>query len=455
MTAKMDLTALLAAQTQGRFFGPQAPEAYDKPTNIVVAGNGIFRVVKTPVALFKTKIQDIPAASRLPGLPDMEEGPELLVPKIPMKYWIMALTWYQDVHKKDKTEASVLFFWNHDSVELPEKYEDNTDVKGLVQDGQLVIYCPQQKNSGTLSEFGDDGMVNYLREHCTPFMETHSHHTMDAYFSGTDNANENATQFYGVWGKILDKQPKFAFRWVCGDKKIEIDPSVLIDIPQIETKTITTVKVIRTVPGQEPVETEEQEEEVTVEALKGPWERVEAPEDWMAQHRKSWPSYKSGSYNSSAYNRNYNQNKGTTGGGATPSTEQWADPYYNSAYGLTGYEDDYYYGAGQYSPTARRATAHGAVHPDDVGTDSLPVSFGAQAALKKKLVNETSTEEGATTAVEIFLENLDESDPTTGAAEELVREMVQELIHLGYDQVIADIVDEDLVDTPYQSYESH
>lgn len=450
--AKMDLTALLAAQTQGRFFGPQAPDAYDKPTNIVVAGNGIFRVVKTPVAMFKTKIQDIPAANRLPGLPDMEEGPELLVPKIPMKYWIMALTWYQDVHAKDKTEASVLFFWNHDSVDLPTKYEDNTDVKGLVQDGQLVIYCPQQKNSGTLSEFHEDGMVNYLREHCALLMETHSHHTMDAYFSGTDNANENATQFYGVWGKILDKQPKFAFRWVCGDKKIDIDPSFLIDIPQIETKTITTVKTIKTVPGQEPVVVEDIEEEIEVEAMKGPWERVEPPADWMAQHRKSWPTYGSGT------GYNYNQNRGNTGGGATPSKGNHADPYYERAYGQQAYDDYYgdygrYYGNGAYG--GGRQLPYGAVAADDDSADSLPLSFDAQAPLKKNAGKNLNPLDEEKTAVEIFLENVEGDDPGAEHTQAMVRELVEELIHLGYDQVIADVVDEDLDNALYQGFESH
>ncbi|MDK2600478.1 hypothetical protein QO179_23560 [Bacillus stercoris] len=225
----------------------------------------------------------------------MEEGPELLIPKIPMKYLLMVLSFYREIHKKDGTEASVLFFWNHDSLPLPTKYQDQSEVKGLIEDGQLVIYCPIQENSSTLSEFGDDGMVSYLRDNCTPLCETHSHHTMDAFWSGTDNANENMTQFYGVWGKINDAQPKFLFRWVSGESKVNIDPSILFDYPIVETKTVIT----KTVPGFEPEVTEK----VEYESFKGPWENIDVPEDWIGQHKKKYAySYKPGSQKPGTYN---------------------------------------------------------------------------------------------------------------------------------------------------------
>jgi hypothetical protein len=411
---KLSLTEILAAQAQGRFFGPQPPEAYDKPTNIVVAGNGIFRVVKTPVALFKSKISDIPAGSKIPGLQDMTEGPELLIPKIPLKYLIMVLTFYKDVHAKDKTEASALFFWNHNEEELPKKYTDNTEVKGLIEDGQLVIYCPQQKNSGTLSQFGDDGMVNYLREHCTPLCETHSHHTMDAFWSGTDDANENMTQFYGVWGKINDEQPKFLFRWVCGDKKVNIDASVLFDIPQVEIKT-TTVTTFP-VEDMEPVVLEQ----VKHETFKGPWQRIEAPEDWMGQHSKSY-------YAGTTY-------KGKTGGTGTPSTGRagyaWHD---DEDFGYDGYG----YGAGSYG-----YSSHG------TGGGHANTSYSGAASSKKEDVGSKKNEgnlktDEERTEVEIFLEkNLGDENKSISEVEETVKEIVTELIDLGYDYVVSDTMTE-------------
>jgi hypothetical protein len=407
--SNLDLTAMLAGQLVGKHFGPQPAENYDKPTNIVVARNGVFRVVKTPIALFKVKISDIPADKAIPGLESMTEGPELLIPKIPLKYLIMILTFYRDVHAKDKTEASALFFWNHNNEELPTKYTDNTDVKGMVQEGQLVIYCPQQKNSGTLSEFHQDGMVNYLREHCTPLCETHSHHTMDAFWSGTDDANENMTQFYGVWGKINDEQPKFLFRWVCGGTRVNLDASILFDIPQIEIKTTVT----KTIPvdGFEPVVTEE----VKYETFKGPWQRIEAPEDWMAQHSKSWGSYSYGTAGKKTYNQGGLPSPGKTG--SAWDNDEW----------------DYYgYGAGGYGHHGYERIEGG--HQDKADTAGTS---------KKKETLRTSKSEEPRTEVEIFLEkNLGDDAKSIGELEDTVQQIVMELIDLGYDYIISDTMTE-------------
>lgn len=259
-----DLTNLM--QFVGHHIGPQPLESY-KRTNYVMAGNGLFQIVLTPIAVFKNHL----AQHSIPGLPPMDSVPELTIPKIPIKYWQMVLTFYRDVYEKDGTEASVLFFWNHNHVQLPEK-------PGLLVDGQLVIYCPKQQNQTTLSEFGDDEFVKELRTICTPLLESHSHHIMDAYFSKTDDANENLTQFYGVFGKINDQKPKFVLRYVCGTERKQIDPRVLFDFPTITKKT----RIETIIGDKEPVI----EEKTEILRYEGPWDRVEYPADWMMQHTK-------------------------------------------------------------------------------------------------------------------------------------------------------------------------
>jgi len=278
--SNLNLTNLLAQQLVGYHHGPQAVEAYDaKPTNIVFAKNGTFRVVKTPTALFVTEAGKYASPIDVPGVEAMEAGPQLLIPKIPFNYLQMILSFYRAIHTKDGTEASVLFFWNHNNIEIPPTYADGEPIKGLIVDGQLVIYCPKQKNSSGLSEFHMDTMVGWLRENMALLCETHSHHTMSAFFSGTDDANENATQFYGVWGQIKNAQPAFAFRYVCGDAKIQISPDVLFDWPMSKKTTVVTTEV----PGQDPVVEEKVEEEI----FKGPFADIEFPIEWMEQHTKA------------------------------------------------------------------------------------------------------------------------------------------------------------------------
>lgn len=275
--SSLNLTNLLAGQVTGYSV---ANEQYNtenlKKINYVTAANGLFRVEKTPIAIFKSQVEKF--EKLIPGLEVMEAGPELLIPKIPFKYLQMALSFYRDVNDKDKTEASLLFFWNSNNKVLPEKYSDGTDVKGLLEDGQLVIYVPRQRNSKTLSEFHMDPMVDWLRDNLTMLCESHSHNTMDAFFSGTDDANENSTQFYGVWGRVDKEQPMFAFRYCSGDSKTIIDPSVLFDWPMITTTK--TYEVTSTVKDFVPQTFTDIENEI----YKGPFEHLDYPEDWMGQH---------------------------------------------------------------------------------------------------------------------------------------------------------------------------
>lgn len=170
-----DLMAQIIMQTQGKFFGKPSDISEYQATNMVVAKNGIFNVRKTPIALFTTELVKFPEKDKINGLPEIKEGPELLIPKIPFKYHQMVLQFYRDVNERDKAEASVLFYWNHNNVALPTHYKDGSEVKGLTEDGQLIIYCPTQENSATLSDFRGDGMVPWLKEYCTGLVETHSH----------------------------------------------------------------------------------------------------------------------------------------------------------------------------------------------------------------------------------------------------------------------------------------
>lgn len=177
------LRAQLGQKAAGYHFhkGPEMYEVYaEKGVNFVVAKNGMFRVTATRIGIFASKVGDAPKANAIPGLADLKEGVTLTIPKIPFLHWLQVLTFYRDVHKQDGTEASVLFFWNHNNVAIPKHYsaaegQEAPKVHGVMENGQLIVYCPKQRNSSGLSEFGMDTMVPWLRQHTTPLCETHSH----------------------------------------------------------------------------------------------------------------------------------------------------------------------------------------------------------------------------------------------------------------------------------------
>lgn len=431
------LKAQMAAQLVGHYVGPQTPEVYaQKPTNFVYASNGTFRVVQTPIAQFVTKVGEVEAGVNIPGNSPMEEGTHLLIPKIPFKYWLQIFSFYNDVYDKDRTEASALFFWNHNNVEIPPSYESGRAITGIHQDGQLIIYCPDQKNSSGLSDFTMDTMVPWLRTNTTPLCETHSHHTMGAFWSSTDNANENMTQFYGVYGQIKSREPQFLFRYVSGEHKINISMWDLFEKPRFVKRTETLIDI----PGHEPVSTMA-EEEVD---YKGPWPKVEYPEDWMPKHSKSYVSttYQNGQYNQYGYQRGPTQ--ASTGRGATPSNGG-NDPYKewpagsDSRLNWDEYEDGQYGGAGSYAGGARRATVTSIeknVRGQNVKKNNAR-EIGSLAELGEKDEKVTEVIETDSSYIEILaseiMDTCDQND---------LKQLLQELCDYGYDYVITDFIKE-------------
>lgn len=317
----------LTQQMIGNAYAPVSHDTLSKSITYVTAGNGLFKVRKTPVAIFKEQIAEIKNENI--GLPDMEEGVELAIDKMPFRYLIEALSFYRDINDKDKTEASVLFFYNNKNVELP-------DIPGIREENKIITYVPEQTNSGTLSDFKDDEYVHWLRENTSILLETHSHNFMDAFFSGTDDANENNNQFYAVWGRVDKEEPAMAFRYVVGNKKPEVHPGVLFDWPIVETKTVTQSMVETKLFGDfdfvEGVNEDEYVEEPVVEKeyeyVKGPFKQIEYPEDWMGQHSKravtTYAGYRAGAYN---WSKRKAKNSYPTGGSQQLSFDDFEDDY--------------------------------------------------------------------------------------------------------------------------------
>lgn len=130
---------------------------------------------------------------------------ELTVPKIPFHIWEMIWEFYNDVVHDNECEASVLIYWNNNDIDIR-----NTIPKHLLKDyengsyeeGKLVLYVPKQNNSKAVTNYEQDEVRKWLRDNLSIYMDTHSHNTMSAFFSGTDDANEQGFQFFTVFGRI-------------------------------------------------------------------------------------------------------------------------------------------------------------------------------------------------------------------------------------------------------------
>lgn len=114
---------------------------------------------------------------------------------------------------------------------------------------------------------------------------------MGAFFSGTDDANENMTQFYAVWGRVMDKEPAFTMRYVVGNTRVLVPMSAAFDIPQMEVSSqlIHTYQMRGDLDLMENAIASghrEEEPDTQYADFKGPWAKLDYPADWMTQHTK-------------------------------------------------------------------------------------------------------------------------------------------------------------------------
>lgn len=217
-------------------YGVEEPEEYElNRPYYLLKGDGVYMYKSTGALLIKKLFTGF-ADVKVPGLQGGSEGVEYNLPKIPFKYWLMILDFYKEVYERFSTEASAHIFYKKDGVELPEKYvEDENYADGLVVDGNWIIYCPQQINTGTLTKFGEDEFYNWLRTAMIPVIETHSHHKMNAFWSGTDVENQQDAQYYGVFGRI-GSEDKFLMKHVVEGEMTDIPVTEVFEFPTVEIK---------------------------------------------------------------------------------------------------------------------------------------------------------------------------------------------------------------------------
>lgn len=165
--------------------------------------DGLYRGIHNGVMVTRKKIEEF-TGGHLPLLPEGKEGYELKIPKIPFKYWYMVWSFYRDIEVSYGTEAAVLFYWNDRGKSLTEVPKEILEEygPGIYESGKLILYVPKQVNTVVSTRYYGDEMRMWLDNNTSIILDTHSHNSMEAFFSGTDDANEKRHQFYGVYGRV-------------------------------------------------------------------------------------------------------------------------------------------------------------------------------------------------------------------------------------------------------------
>jgi hypothetical protein len=196
-----------------------------------ICDNGIFLIRKAGCGSIVTKVD---------GIPGTGKGPEknfntILPKKIPFSVYSETVKFFRAVNKNfgDKSlEAFVLVLFNP-------------------KDETFKMYVPQHKiTAGSvkydLKDVWVDNQGYYL------VLDIHSHHNMSAYFSGTDNNDDNRDRYSAVVGKIDSLIPDIAVRfsslnshWECKLEDVfeNSDAILTLDIEEALSKIVISQPV--------------------------------------------------------------------------------------------------------------------------------------------------------------------------------------------------------------------
>lgn len=191
--------------------------------SVIIAGNGTFEYEKTWIGERLVQENKYTVNPNLPHLSTSFKFDENL-PKLPLEAFELMLAFYKGIYDKFETEAQINFYYNVDNLN---EIVVNNEVLKLSEisclknwGNQLISYVPVQKNSGGLTTTSDP-IYEALRQQMKPYIETHSHNTMSAFRSGTDEDNSFYDGLQLVIGHITSDYYDF-HNWVTiGGKQYE------------------------------------------------------------------------------------------------------------------------------------------------------------------------------------------------------------------------------------------
>ena len=172
-------------------------QASTKPIVILPARDGkIYEIRKTPVGTFTAP------AENLPELPEVHNGFQMTLPKIPMHILMFIVNFFEKLSDQFALEALVHILYDT----IRRKY---------------VVRVPQQELTPVSVR---SSIEKEYPEHMIHVMDIHSHSTMPAQFSAIDDDDEKATRLYAVVGRLDKVFPDITVRASCGGKFVYLRP---------------------------------------------------------------------------------------------------------------------------------------------------------------------------------------------------------------------------------------
>lgn len=170
-----------------------------KVISIVPSKDGrVYEIRNSEIGLFVTRTQDVEELD--PIVPCFR----MRLPKIPMDILQQVIVFFRSFIQKDSVvEVMVNILWDR-------------------QEMKYAAYVPEQVVSKESVKAAPSDLDDERYLHVA---DIHSHNTMPAKFSVTDNEDEKATRLYFVIGKLDRYFPEISARISNGGKFHQIDPS--------------------------------------------------------------------------------------------------------------------------------------------------------------------------------------------------------------------------------------
>jgi len=174
------------------YTGQPLPEPW--PYDYVLDGRGVVKRVSTPHFAAQVRV----AAGTVVGLPPLTTGIELAVPRIPARWLRRALA---PARAAGPIEQMYHLHW---------------------PDGRWQVALPRQSGTAGQVQYRGGGEASVV-------LDLHSHHNMPAFFSGTDDRDEQGCRFYAVIGRIFTPRPELILRLGLYGDFINLSPLALFD----------------------------------------------------------------------------------------------------------------------------------------------------------------------------------------------------------------------------------
>lgn len=206
---------------KGAFLSLNEAKANGKVISFVPSDDGnVYEVRANRIGTFIAKADNVTILNKV------RAGFIPALPKIPYKILEDILSFFKSyITYSTELEALAYIYWS-------------------VSDSKYYVYVPKQQ----VSKVSVDAALPEMDEEKFPLvMEIHSHNTMPAVFSATDNKDESMTRLYAVVGKLDRFFPDIKVRCSVGGKFVEVDPndvfeSMESDFPSEWKKAVETIK---------------------------------------------------------------------------------------------------------------------------------------------------------------------------------------------------------------------